>query len=787
MDKHTLRVLEFQKVLQMIADHATTEPGRLRVLGFEPLPTEHEILRRQRLISELRTLRAEGIPTGIEPFESMEGLFELLRPEDAVLDTLQLREFIPLLSSSLSLKRLSYEIKLEVLKGLLSSIHSHPSTLKEIERAIARDGGINDNASEELLYIRRSIRKLSDRIKKTLEDILNRRELKPHIQDFYITERNGRWVIPVKSDSKGHIKGVIHDISNTGETVFVEPREVQQLGDELESLRAEEKVEEFRILKRLSGMLRERLHEIESDYQIVVQVDSLQAVASFSDEISATMPEINRAGIIKIVKGRHPLLWKTLRKAHREDALVPLNFELGGKEKGMVITGSNTGGKTVTLKTVGVVVLMGLSGLSVPASSGTTIPMLKDVLADIGDEQSIEESLSTFSAHITRIREIIQRADRDTLIIIDELGTGTDPEEGGALACAILKRLIDRGALVIVSTHLGMLKAFAYEHPHLVNAAMQMRQIQRDGQIRYIPTYRLRVGEVGSSHALSIAENLGIPEEVINEARGLLSEGSDRIERMIASLREVQDRLNRELEEVQKRSSEIEELRYRLKKQQEELKTERAKVLDKAHEEAEELLRKIKTEAYRHLDELKKKERQRAKEHLRRLQEMHSMIKSTLHTEEGFTEPPEPGTFVRISGINLTGKVTGFNEKTRRCRVLVRGREIETSLDELRQVKEVKKENQQGTEVREKDENNVSIRQLNLIGYRVDPALSEVERFLNQAALSDLEEIRIIHGIGTGTLSRAIRDYLKEHPLVKEFRAGSKEEGGEGVTVVRLI
>ncbi len=788
MDKHSLRVLEFQKILQMIASHAITEPGRLRVLGFRPLSTEDEILTRQKLITELGTLRAEGLSTGIEPFDTMEGLFELLKPEEAVLDTLQLREFIPLLSSAISLKRLSSEIGLEHLRVLFSEIHAHPSILKEIERAIARDGSINDNASEELLYIRRSIRRLSDRIKKTLEDILNRRELKPHIQDFYITERNGRWVIPVKSDSKGHLKGVIHDISNTGETVFVEPREVQQLGDELENLKAEEKVEEFRILKRLSSILREALQEIESDYRKVVNVDSLQAVAAFSDEIKATMPEINRSAFIRIVKGRHPLLWKTLKKMGKENELVALDFELGKDAKGMVITGSNTGGKTVTLKTVGVLVLMGLSGLSIPADSGTTLPLLKDVLADIGDEQSIEESLSTFSAHITRIKDIINKADKETLIIIDELGTGTDPEEGGALACAILKSLIEKGALVTVSTHLGMLKAFAYEEPRLVNAAMLMKQIEINGQIRYIPTYRLKIGEIGSSHALGIAEALGMPEEIINEARDFLKEGSDRIERLINSLREMQDRLSVELKEAQKTRSEIEEFKNRLKKQEEELRLKKAEILRRANEEAVELLRKIKTEAYKYLDELKKQDKQKAKETLKRIQEMHNEVKGKTESlsEAGFKEPPEPGINVKLVKLNIIGRLIDINKKTLRCRVLVNGREVETSLEELAPVREVVEDKEDKMVLRKTEEIDVSTRELNLIGYRVDPALSEVERFLNQASLFELQEVRIIHGIGTGTLSRAIREFLQEHPLVEDFQAGSKEEGGDGVTVVWL-
>ncbi len=772
----------------MISEHAVTPPGRDAVLRITPLEDEQEILRSQRLVSELRTILNSGFSTGIEHFERMEHLFERLRPEEAVLEPLQLREFIPLLSSSLSLKGLSYHAEEGPLKELIVRLKTHPEILKDIERSIAPDGSINDNASEELFNIRRSINRVSKRIKRALEDILNRPELKPHIQDFYITERNGRWVIPVKSDSKGHIRGVIHDISNTGETVFVEPTQVQHLGNELEALKAEEKLEEFRVLKALSARLREELEQIEEDYRITVEIDKFQAISLFSEKIGALPAELNHEGLIRITGGRHPLLWKTLKRLGQEDHLVPLEFFLGKDKRGMVITGSNAGGKTVTLKTVGVLTLMTLSGLPVPASSGTTIPVLKNVLADIGDEQSIEDNLSTFSAHVTRLREILELSGPDSLVIIDELGTGTDPTEGGALASAILKSLIGKGSLVVVSTHLSMLKALAFQEPLLINAAMEMKQTIEKGQVRYRPSYRLRIGEAGSSHALSIAERLGMPEAIIKEAGQYLQEGSGRLEQLINSLKKTQEQLNRELERVEGLKEELNRLKEELKEKQEELKRKRDNTMKRAYEEAETLLRKIKTEAYNHLEMIKRQKKERAKEHLKRLQKMHEEARRRLQTksQEGFSTAPEPGTEVKIKNLNLSGKFLAFNKKTGRCRVLVRGREVETRLDELLPVKVEGTEGFEPETVREKEEFTLPTRELNLIGYRVDPALSELERFLNDASLSELQEVKVIHGIGTGILSRAIRDYLKEHPLVEGFRAGTREEGGEGVTVVRL-
>ncbi len=788
MDKHTLRVLEFPKILQMIASYAYTEPGKALVLSLRPLLSEEEIQKRQSLIRELRIFLSQGESLGIEPFESMQGLFNMLRPDDATLEPLQLRKLLPLLYSALTIKQRIRETDLLNIKELSERLHSHKELIREIERAIAPDGSINDNASDELYYIRHSIRKLKDRIKRTLEGILNRRELRPHIQDFYITERNGRWVIPVKSDSKGHVKGVIHDISNTGETVFIEPREIQLLGDELESLRAEERLEEFRILKRLSQLIRSSLHEIESDYQIVTEFDMLQAAAVFSEVINATPAELNRSGYVRIVKGRHPLLWKTLKKQGRVDELVPLDFELGREFKGMVITGSNTGGKTVALKTVGVLTLMTLTGLHIPASSGTTIPLFKKVLADIGDEQSIEESLSTFSAHVARLSEIIKEASEDSLVIIDELGTGTDPDEGGALACAILRTLLQKGALVTVSTHLALLKAFAHTEELLINAAMEMVEVKEDGKTFYRPSYRLRIGQAGRSHALTIAERLGMPEEVINAAREFLTEGSDLIEGLISSLKDKESLLEEEIERARSLREELAILKQRLQQEVEQIKKRKQDTLREAYEEAREFLRKIKAQAYEHLEQLKRADRQRAKQQLKMLQKQAEKIEERLKVpEEGPEKPVKVGDEVLIKPLGLSGRLIELNEKTDRCKVLVKGREVETSKKELQPVeKDQEVEETSTNKTPEVSAEEPPARELNLIGWRVDPALSEVERFLNDASLGEAEEVRIIHGVGTGRLARAIRGYLKDHPLVQDFRAGRQSEGGEGVTIVRL-
>jgi DNA mismatch repair protein MutS2 len=545
MDEHTFRVLEFDRILEMAAAFAVTVPGRALVQGIRPLKNIDKIKRRIDLVSECRRLLSEGRRLGIEHFEDLTLLFKKIRPPDAVLEPFELMAFVPLFYSALNLKILSHDPSYSALGIILSRLTTNHDLKKSIEASIDREGEIRDEASPELSYIRRSIKSSEEKIKKILEDTLNRKDLLSHIQDYYLTERNKRWVIPVKRDSKGIVPGIVHDISNTGETVFVEPYSIQNLGNELESYRAEEKLEEYRVLRRLSALLREHIREIEEDYRIVARADSIQAIAGFSEQMAMSPSEINEKGYMKIINGRHPLLWKTLRKENREGDLVPLDLEIGKGHSCIVITGSNAGGKTVALKTVGVLNLMALSGMHTPAGSGTTIPFLERVLVDIGDEQSIEQNLSTFSAHITRITEISRQSSTQTLIIIDELGTGTDPEQGGALSCAILKRLMQRGALSVVSTHIGMLKAFAHSEPGMTNSAMEMEEITAGGVSSYRPTYKFIIGEPGTSHTFEIAESLGL--DAVKRKTGKLENRLKETEELKQDVINLRSSLNEEV------------------------------------------------------------------------------------------------------------------------------------------------------------------------------------------------------------------------------------------------
>lgn len=795
MDEHTFRILEYDKILEMAAASAVTAPGRDIVQRTKPLNNIADIRQQISLVSECRRLLSEGQPLGIEHFENLLTLFQRIRPRDAVLEPLELRSFLPLFYSALNLKIWSNNPSYRGLGTIVSQLITHPDIRKAIDAAIDREGKIIDEASQELSYIRKGIRSCESKIKRTLEEILKQKELMPYMQDFYLAERNNRWVIPVKRDFKGNIPGIVHDISNTGETVYVEPYPIQHLGNELESYRAEEKLEEYRILKRLSAILREHLHEIEEDYNIVARADALQAIAGFSEQMDMSPPEINEKGYMKIIRGRHPLLWKSLRKENRASDLVPLELEIGRDNSCMVITGSNAGGKTVALKTIGVLNLMALGGMHIPAGAGTTIPFLQRILADIGDEQSIEQNLSTFSGHITRISEIIRQSSAHTLVIIDELGTGTDPEQGSALSCAILRKLKQRGALTIVSTHLGMLKAFAHSESGMINSAMEIEEVSVNGVKTYRPIYKLVIGEPGTSHAFEIAQSLGLDADVIREAREFIKDEGGRIESLITELKHKIAELDNGLKETEKLKQEVEHLRVHLKEELSQLKAMKQDTLTKALREAEEIVRKIKREARDIIEKLKQSSLSEAKEIVKdingKLEKIITIQKQ--HSPENIQPLKEvrEGQSVFVNTLKIHGIVHSFNKKTRRCKVTVEGKEVIVPLNKLSEPARDLAEHQTFSETRRGEQQSAPASEytnltgeLNVIGQRVDPALSLIERYLNDASVADFKQIKIIHGIGTGILSRAIRDYLKDHPLVKSFRKGNEDEGGEAVTMV---
>ncbi len=531
ISENSLELLEYPKLLVIIAEQAHCPATRQAVLAIRPYGNLPDILQRQRLVEELRRLAAEGAPLLIFNFADIKPFLEKARPVGAVLDPLELSAFMPLMQLSSAIAGQIREAEeIPYLKILTRNLKGFPELMAFLERALDQEGNILDQASPLLAELRREIRQLEAQIRRKLEEIVREPRVEAFLQDDFITQRSGRWVIPVRMDSKTQIPGVVHDVSRTGETAFVEPLNIISLANQLENLMAEEKAEVIRILRELSIMVRQKADEIENEQAILVHLDLLSCLAHLADRMRMETPEIHEGTGIHLINARHPLLSLSFEKKGPRKQVVPLNLELGTETTVMVITGVNAGGKTIALKTSGLLLLMALSGMPVPADSASRFPLVDGLLADIGDEQSIESSLSTFSAHIQRITGIIDQADEKTLVLMDELGTSTDPVEGAAIACAVLKDLQDKGALVMATTHLTEIKGFVHRSEGMVNASMEF------DQKTLTPLYRLRMGEPGQSHALEIARQYGLPETILETAHKLLSGREEGFEQLVADL-----------------------------------------------------------------------------------------------------------------------------------------------------------------------------------------------------------------------------------------------------------
>ncbi|MBF0554035.1 MAG: Smr/MutS family protein [Nitrospirae bacterium] len=798
MEQVPERSLEFHKILDMAMSYAATEGGKALLADTAPSSDIAEIRREIDHISEWRALFSEDKRPAIESFNDMLPLFAELRPDGSILEPLELREFIGLFESALNLKRLSIEKNSPNIIGAVSQITGHAFIKRAIVKSIDSDGRITDEASPELSSVRKKLAAQEQRVKHILEKLLKRHALEPHIQDDFITIRNGRWVIPVRRDSRGQIPGVIHDISKTGETLFTEPYETQSVGNEIDSLKSEEKIEEFKILKKLSGAIRDNLNDIEKDYHLVVKLDTVMAKAVFADALKMSAPLIDEDRCINIIKGRHPLLLKTLARHNRADEIVPLDFTLGAAYKSIVITGSNAGGKTVVLKTIGVLHLMALSGMHIPALSGSSVAFVKHILVDIGDEQSIEDNLSTFSARISRLAQIVAQSGSETLVLLDELGSGTDPDEGGALGCAVLKRLTQLGALSVVTTHLRLLKMFAATTKHITVGAMIMEitaDVNKDRVFR--PTYKLSPGELGTSYAFEIAAHYGLDDDIIEDAKGFLSGAEIQMEALMSDLREKISQNERDALRLQALHDEIATVKDNLRHELDTLQRQKNMTLLKTNDEAQRIIAALKIEAREILVELTKADTLKAKELVinidKRLAKLGQEKRALQKTHTPEIENLAPGETVRIEGFDADGTVTSINIKKGRAVVLVRGREIEVSIGALQRV-EVQPSNQPLAQSYGGHTSDTGLQgmssfipyEINLVGQRVDPAISVLERYLNDAAIAEHKDIRVIHGIGTGALARAVREHLEAHPLVKAYKKGDKDTGGDAVTIVAL-
>ena len=778
--KEAVRTLEFDRILQEITRWCHSGASGDAVLGILPLRERDAIARRFGMVEEIRALMSQGVPLKLSAFEDVTPILEKLGPEGVVLAPLELVSFLPLLRVLAAVSiQMGYRDDIPLLKEMAGSITGFPDILDPLDRSLDAEGNILDTASRLLFDLRSRKRALTARIRKRLEEIVRERDIAVFLQDDFVTQRGGRWVIPVRMDSKGQVHGVVHDVSNSGETAFMEPLEIIGLANELENLTAEEKVEEIRILREICAWIREDADEIAAQLATLIQLDLLNAVACFADSLDARVPEIGQTRTLRLVRARHPILLLMQREGGTRET-VPLDLSLGEDESVMVITGPNAGGKTIALKTAGLLLLMALSGIPVPADGSSVFPLIDGLLADIGDEQSIESSLSTFSAHVANISTILRLAGGASVVLLDELGTGTEPVQGAALACSVLQELQEKGALVIATTHLTDIIGFVHKRDGMVNASMEF------DRETLTPLYRLKKGEPGQSHALEIARRYGLPDGVIERAHAMLGRMETEFHALLEDLKSQRMKYDETLADLEQRVRATAEQERILEVRRAGWERERRETLEKSYRDSKDIVSGVKRELNAILEEAK---RERSRTSMKKLTVVEERVEEKLREMGG--EPSlaidqvREGDTVFVRSIGFDAVVVKPDPKSGRVRLLAAGKELEVSLADIAPRRGAAPKPPRKARKIEEEREEVP-HQLHLIGLRVDDALKKLEPFLNHASLDGIGEVRIVHGKGTGALMRGVREYLDGHPLVESFRDGEPFEGGAGVTVVKV-
>ena len=794
MLERTLRVLEFNKIKEMMKPLALSDSARELIDALEPtsdLATAQLWQQETEEASVILTYVGSHPMTGFEDVRPYLRLAEIgsALSMKALLEVAAFMRAGRVARSALVTER----DNTPYITQLASGLNSFRQLEEDIEAAIISEDEMSDHASPELYDLRRKIRTANDKIRERLNSYIHNPNTQKYLQDFIITVRNGRYVIPVKAECRGAVPGLIHDQSATGATLFIEPMAIVEINNDLKELMGKEKQEIERILMSFTQQIAPECDSLRSNLTILSQLDFAFAKAQLSRSMRGVQPKLNDRGYLRIIRGRHPLL--------DPEKVVPSDIWLGAEFTTLVITGPNTGGKTVTLKTVGLFTLMAQAGLQVPAELGTELSVFDSVFADIGDEQSIEQSLSTFSSHMTNIVSILRDVTPDSLVMFDELGAGTDPTEGAALAMAILDTLLEQRVRTMATTHYSELKEYALSHPGVENASVEFNvQTLR-------PTYRLSIGIPGKSNAFEISRKLGLPEEIIEEASRRLSRDQVRFEDVISNAESQRQIAERERELAQQAREEMQRLRDETDRQRQELERQRESMLRKAREDARRVLQSAQRESEQIISELK---RQRAagagniKEH--ELAAMRGKLQSGLDAMSAMGEQPADagkpltsvkiGDYVEITHLGTSGTVASLPDQKGEVQVQAGPLKLKVPLKSLRAAKPPKKEKSKWTPALGKDSSKasaaVNIRdrsvatEIDVRGMNLEEAILAVDLYLDNAALQSLVEVYIIHGKGTGVLRAGIQDHLRRHPLVKSFRLGKYGEGEDGVTVVTL-
>lgn len=791
MNQKALRALEYPRIIQQLTDKASSAMGKELCRNLVPLTNIEEIRIMQAQTKDALTRLFQKGSISFGSVKDVRGSLKRLE----IGSTLGISEILAICSLLENTNRVKAYARNDrsdgipdSLDGMFQSLEPLTPLSSEIRRCILSEDEISDDASSTLRQIRRSMKQANDRIHTQLGSLVNG-SARNYLQDAVITMRNGRYCIPVKAEYKGQVPGMIHDQSATGATLFIEPMAIVKLNNDIRELELQEQKEIEVILASLSEQIALDREAIRIDLQIMVDLDFIFARASLAMDMNASEPIFNEEGRIHLKKARHPLIDKK--------KVVPIDIRLGQEFDLLVVTGPNTGGKTVSLKTVGLLTLMGQSGLHIPALDRSELALFQEVYADIGDEQSIEQSLSTFSSHMTNVVSFLNKADRHSLVLFDELGAGTDPTEGAALAISILSHLHEQGIRTMATTHYSELKVYALSTKGVENACCEF-------DVETLrPTYRLLIGVPGKSNAFAISSKLGLPDAIIKKAKEQISEQDESFEDVLTSLEESRVTIENERQEIQQYKTEIQSLKEKLEARQEKLEEQKERILRQANEEAHSILR----EAKEYADQTMKLFHKFQKDHVdtaavererQNLRKKMSKAESGLVLKPGTKKPEKQlnpkdlrlGESVRVLSMNLNGTVSSHPDSKGYLFVQMGIIRSKVHISDLELVDEpvitnTRLQKTGAGKIRMSKSATISP-EINLLGKTVDEAVAELDKYLDDAYLAHLKSVRVVHGKGTGALRKGVHNYLRRQKHVDSFRLGEFGEGDAGVTIVEF-
>lgn len=789
MNPKALDVLEYKKIIALLREQAGSEMTEQVVSELRPYTEARVIAEELRSTTEAVDLIVRKGPLPTAGLCDIGGSVEFSRKGGtlSMKQLLQIRDNLQIAGRVVSFMKSDIP-PMPMIGSLSELVVAMPRLAENIDRCILSEDEMSDNASPELRNIRRAMVRQNDAIKNKLNQILNSTDNRTYLQDSLVTMRDGRYVIPVKQEHRARFPGIVHDQSKAGATLFIEPQVIVNLNNELRELELAEEAEITKILGELSSQVAERYHDLHNNQKLLVQLDFIMAKGKLSRLLAGEEPRINQEGILDLREARHPLI--------DPKKVVPISVSAGQGYRTLVVTGPNTGGKTVTLKTVGLLSLMAQSGLHIPAGSQSQLPVFTDVFADIGDEQSIEQSLSTFSSHMRNIVEIVEKADDRSLVLVDELGAGTDPTEGAALAISILETLYRAGAMTIATTHYNEIKKYALSTDGVENASMEFDVETLS------PTYRLSIGVPGKSNAFEISRKLGLSGEMIARAGQLLERDDIAFEDVLSAIEADKKKAEAERDEAMMINIAMKKKQEELERQAEALSKKKEKMIADAREEAREILRDARrtaSDVQKELKELAKldslgERNKRFEKSRRKLKETESKYEEKI-IRRANNHPVSAGEIkigdrVKVLSLDQNGEVLSLPDEKGYLLVKIGIMKASLSVDDLMlindgtQKKKLPKKTGYGGLYKAKAQ-NVSV-SVNVQGENLDDAVMDVDKYLDDAYVAGLKEVTVIHGRGEGILKSGLRDMMKRHKHVASFRKGNYNEGGEGVTIVKL-